>query len=121
MVTEQTAGHLLAVLREALSNAARHAHATGLKVGLAVDGVTVTLTVTDDGLGIAPGGRRSGLENLRERGFARWDLHRATRRNRGHGAGPEGPAAPLGRGRAALGGGLRHRSALIGSVAGVGS
>jgi two-component system, NarL family, sensor histidine kinase DevS len=67
LVTEQTAEHLLAVLREALSNAARHAHATRVEVGLAVDGADVTLTVTDDGSGIAPGGRRSGLENLRER------------------------------------------------------
>jgi signal transduction histidine kinase len=67
LVGEELSEHLLAVLREALSNAARHAHATRVEVDLAADGAAVTLTVTDDGVGIPDGGRRSGLENLRER------------------------------------------------------
>jgi signal transduction histidine kinase len=67
LVGAEVADHLLAVLREALSNVARHARASGVDVAVAVDGITVTLTVTDDGIGIAPGGRRSGLANQGER------------------------------------------------------
>ncbi|HEV2637992.1 MAG TPA: GAF domain-containing protein [Actinocrinis sp.] len=67
-VTDESVGeHVLAVLREALSNAARHAKATAVEVGLeTVDG-RLTLTVTDDGIGIPSGERRSGLANLHER------------------------------------------------------
>ena len=67
LTSERTAEHLLAVLREALSNAARHAHATSVDVTVAADPAIVTLTVTDDGVGIPDGGRRSGLANQRER------------------------------------------------------
>jgi signal transduction histidine kinase len=59
--------HLLAVLREALSNAARHAHATKLEVDVSLDVKAITLTVTDDGTGIPEDARRSGLADLRER------------------------------------------------------
>lgn len=62
--------HVLAVLREALSNAARHAHASKVSVLLAVDSVQVQLRVTDDGIGISETGRRSGLRNLAERAEA---------------------------------------------------
>ncbi len=67
LVGDEVAGQLLAVLREALSNAARHAAASKVEVELVVDGRVVTLTVADDGVGIASGGRRSGLANLSER------------------------------------------------------
>ena len=67
LVGDVAAGQLLAVLREALSNTARHAAASKVDVGLAADGRAVTLTVADDGTGIAPGGRRSGLANMDER------------------------------------------------------
>lgn len=56
-----------AVLREALTNVARHARATTVQIDLLVSGGRVVLTVVDDGVGLAPGGRRSGLKNLRER------------------------------------------------------
>ena len=61
---------LLAVLREALSNAARHAKATSVDVHLAsIDGVE--LRVTDDGIGMpADVQRRSGLANLAQRAEA---------------------------------------------------
>ncbi|MDQ6648867.1 MAG: GAF domain-containing protein [Actinomycetota bacterium] len=55
---------MLAVLREALSNAAKHAHATAVRVEVAADPDRVRLTVTDNGVGLVPGGRRSGLANL---------------------------------------------------------
>ena len=58
--------HVLAVLREALSNVSRHARASRAEVVLDV-GADVVLTVTDDGIGLPDGGRRSGLQNLSER------------------------------------------------------
>jgi len=67
LVGEQVGEHLLAVLREALSNTARHAAATRVEVDVSADVRAVTLTVTDDGAGIPEGARRSGLANLRER------------------------------------------------------
>ena len=67
LVPEDVAEHLVAVLREALSNAARHARARKVDVEVKVDGTHVTLTVMDDGVGIPAKGRRSGLANLAER------------------------------------------------------
>ncbi|MCZ3387214.1 MAG: GAF domain-containing protein [Actinomycetia bacterium] len=58
--------HLLAVVRELVSNVARHAHATLADVRLEV-GDEVVLTVVDDGVGIEDGGRHSGLTNMAER------------------------------------------------------
>ncbi len=58
--------HLTAVLREALSNAARHAAATAVSVELEVSD-EVVLTITDDGVGYVDSGRHSGLRNLTER------------------------------------------------------
>ena len=56
-----------AVLREALSNAARHAKATRVEVVLEV-GDSVQLVVRDDGVGLPEDElRRSGLGNLAER------------------------------------------------------
>ncbi|MFF8729264.1 GAF domain-containing protein [Streptomyces sp. NPDC015171] len=62
-----TADHVVAVLSEALTNIARHARAGRAQVLLTAAGGEVCLTVTDDGVGIAPGGRRSGLRNMAER------------------------------------------------------
>ena len=58
-----------AVLREAVSNAVRHAHAHELTVSVSVDDDLV-IDVSDDGVGIAGTVARSGLHNL---------AHRATR------------------------------------------
>jgi signal transduction histidine kinase len=63
-VTEQA----LMALREALSNAARHSSATRVDVTIDVDhGGVLTVRVADNGTGIPPGGRRSGLRNLADR------------------------------------------------------
>jgi signal transduction histidine kinase len=67
LVPAHIAEHLLAVLREALSNAARHARATAVAVLVAVRDGQLLLEVTDDGVGISTGGRRSGLANLESR------------------------------------------------------
>ncbi|HEX6968368.1 MAG TPA: GAF domain-containing sensor histidine kinase [Micromonosporaceae bacterium] len=58
---------LLAVLREALSNAARHAKASRVTVRVQVDVGRLTLTVADDGVGTDPTAARGGLVNMRER------------------------------------------------------
>ncbi len=58
---------LTAVLREALSNAVRHAHADRVAVTVKVDAGWVTVAVTDNGVGCDPEAARSGLVNLRER------------------------------------------------------
>ncbi|MER7703333.1 GAF domain-containing protein [Kitasatospora sp. NPDC097605] len=91
LVGEKTGRQLLAALREMLSNTARHARAS--RVGVEVDATEhldnggrpvggdpesldrggrpgVLLTVTDDGVGIPEGGRRSGLRNLARRAEA---------------------------------------------------
>ncbi|WP_328500549.1 GAF domain-containing protein [Streptomyces sp. NBC_00457] len=66
-VPEETAEHVVAVLSEALTNVARHAHADRAAVALETDGRQLRLTVTDNGVGMPPDGRRSGLRNLAER------------------------------------------------------
>ncbi|MFC9329243.1 GAF domain-containing protein [Kitasatospora sp. NPDC057015] len=66
-VPTAVADHVVAVLGEALSNAARHAGAGRVEVALQATGTQVVLTVQDDGVGIPAQGRRSGLRNLAER------------------------------------------------------
>ncbi|WP_431946748.1 sensor histidine kinase [Actinacidiphila sp. bgisy167] len=66
-VPAAVADDVIAVLGEALSNIARHAHAGSAEVALVVGSGTVSLTVTDDGVGLPEGGRRSGLTNLARR------------------------------------------------------
>lgn len=66
-VPADIAEHVVAVLGEALSNAARHAHATAVEVSLAVGGGALSLSVTDNGVGLPRHGRRSGLSNLAKR------------------------------------------------------
>lgn len=72
-VGDLTGKNLIAALREALSNASRHAAATRIEVVVDAtatlpDGRSgVRLTVADDGVGIPEGGRRSGLKNLKRR------------------------------------------------------
>ncbi|GAA2248946.1 histidine kinase [Streptomyces ruber] len=66
-VPKETADHLVAVLSEALTNVARHARASRAEVTLETDGRSVRLEVSDDGVGVPAGGRRSGLRNMAER------------------------------------------------------
>ena len=67
VVTADLLDDVQAVLREALSNAARHAGADLLQVDLTVADGWLTLTVIDDGVGIGQPLRRSGLGNLQTR------------------------------------------------------
>ncbi|MBX6384159.1 MAG: GAF domain-containing sensor histidine kinase [Microbispora sp.] len=67
-VPDEIAEHLLAVLREALSNIVRHAKATRADVAVHAGGGRLTLVVEDNGTGIpAAETRRSGLRNLADR------------------------------------------------------
>ncbi|MET7491874.1 GAF domain-containing protein [Streptomyces sp900116325] len=82
LVGELTGKNLIAALREALSNAFRHAGAS--RIDVVVDATAtlpdgrdgVRLSVADDGVGIPESGRRSGLRNLARRaeslGGASW-------------------------------------------------
>jgi signal transduction histidine kinase len=64
----EVAEQALAALREALSNASRHAGATRVEVIVDVGADRMlTVQVIDNGTGIPAGGRRSGLANLATR------------------------------------------------------
>ena len=69
-VPEVLREQLLPVLREALSNVARHAHASRVEVEVDVAHGELALVVIDDGVGIAPDAHQSGLRNARERAHA---------------------------------------------------
>lgn len=71
-IPKPVADNLLAVLREALTNVARHARATQTEIELQASDGTVTLTVRDNGIGYTPQPNSNtntglGLANLRAR------------------------------------------------------
>ncbi len=67
-VSTRCARHAVQALREALSNVARHAHASEADVSLALEGSMLVLSVRDNGVGFnAPVGPGRGLRNLRSR------------------------------------------------------
>jgi signal transduction histidine kinase len=110
IVGPELAEHLLAALRELLSNVVRHAGATAVEVRIRA-GLEVILSVEDDGVGLSA--NRSpglGLANLAERAGdlggsftletatahgvrAVWAVPRETRRTRPASAGPGGDAS----------------------------
>ncbi|MET3421041.1 GAF domain-containing protein [Actinoplanes tereljensis] len=62
---------VIAVLRESLSNVARHARASRADIDLAVDtrpdGTLITVRICDNGVGLGGAARSSGTANLRDR------------------------------------------------------
>jgi PAS domain S-box-containing protein len=66
VVPGDVAVHLMAAAQEALSNVARHAHATTVEVHLTA-GSDLVLQVVDNGRGLGSTTRSSGLRNMRER------------------------------------------------------
>jgi signal transduction histidine kinase len=69
VIPEEITEHLLTALRESLSNAARHSGASQVSVRISA-GQELVLVVSDNGVGITPSGRRSGLRNLEHRAGA---------------------------------------------------
>ena len=64
---EALAHDILAVTREALSNCARHAHATAVSISLVLQDGLITLDITDNGRGLGTPARSSGLSSMRRR------------------------------------------------------
>lgn len=65
--TPDVAEHVLATVREALSNVARHAGASRVELLVAARDHTLQVVVEDDGVGVSDDAARSGLRNLASR------------------------------------------------------
>ncbi|MDR6940131.1 GAF domain-containing protein [Arcanobacterium hippocoleae] len=75
---------VVAVVRECLSNVARHAHASSVTIQICASLEQIEIYVTDDGTGIAPSpSRRSGLANLSARARRHHGTFRIAPRNDG--------------------------------------
>jgi len=66
-ISEDVAHDCAAVLRETLTNVARHARSTAASVLISVDADAILVEVCDNGRGMGRSTRRSGLANLRAR------------------------------------------------------
>jgi signal transduction histidine kinase len=66
-VTDALAADVLAVIREATSNCARHAQATRLEISIELTNDRIVVEVVDNGRGIGTPSRSSGLASLRRR------------------------------------------------------
>jgi signal transduction histidine kinase len=66
-VADDVGEDVLAVVRESLSNVARHARAASAEVDVTATADRLTIEVGDDGVGLGSTDRRSGLDNLRRR------------------------------------------------------
>jgi len=64
---EELMGDVVAVVRETLTNAAKHAHATSVVVDVVLTTEDLTVTVSDNGVGATGATRSSGTSNLRTR------------------------------------------------------
>ncbi len=67
VVPEHVVEDLVAVLREGLTNAARHARASRVDVEITATTEELSLQVSDNGAGFSETARRSGLDNLSQR------------------------------------------------------
>ncbi|MEN9693297.1 MAG: hypothetical protein RLZZ330_941 [Actinomycetota bacterium] len=70
MTSDRETNQVVATVRELLSNAVRHAHASSVAVVLQIVDNQLVLTVSDNGVGMPESVNRSGLENLRRRAEA---------------------------------------------------
>ena len=74
VMSDDTCAEMMASLREALGNVARHANASAVDVTIAVEGEQVTMMVRDDGLGppdlVGQPTSGNGLVNLQARASA---------------------------------------------------
>jgi signal transduction histidine kinase len=62
--------HLVAVIRESLTNCAKHAQSTEVSVLVSVLNGKLICTVTDNGVGLLGNGNRSGLANMENRALS---------------------------------------------------
>jgi signal transduction histidine kinase len=67
IITPMIADHLLAVVREGLSNCVKHAHATEIDIRVAVEAPGLVCEVIDNGKGYEVGSSTSGIANLESR------------------------------------------------------
>jgi signal transduction histidine kinase len=67
LVDGALAVHVLAVVREALSNVAKHAHASSVQITLTASDREVVARIVDNGVGLDIRTGESGLRNIRER------------------------------------------------------
>ncbi len=70
VVSDEIREHLVATLRETLSNVTKHAHASKVSIELVADASRVSLRVRDDGVGIDGPGEGNGFRNMHERAMA---------------------------------------------------
>jgi len=70
LATDEIREHVLATVREALSNVTKHAHASTVNIDLVVDAHQVLLRVRDNGIGIKNPAVGNGLRNISERATA---------------------------------------------------
>jgi signal transduction histidine kinase len=70
-VSDRCATTLFRILQESLTNVSRHARATAVRVELALDPDTISMTVSDNGIGLTQSGRQKpgsfGLVGIEER------------------------------------------------------
>jgi len=70
-VSDRCATTLFRILQESLTNVSRHARATSVRVELALDEESITMTVSDNGIGLNKGGGQKpgsfGLVGIEER------------------------------------------------------
>ena len=66
-IDESVCQHAIAVVREGLSNIARHAHAHSVDITFAALRSQLTIVIIDDGVGLKDVSRSSGLQNLSNR------------------------------------------------------
>lgn len=67
IVADGLLNDVAAVVRECLTNIARHAHAATASVTVSAEDDSITITVEDDGVGIPDDPHESGLHNIRAR------------------------------------------------------
>lgn len=84
LIRDEFADDVVAVIREALTNVARHADAQSAEIEVSADGERVMVVVDDDGVGVSDDlARSSGTANLAARASARGGEFTLTRRDGG--------------------------------------
>jgi signal transduction histidine kinase len=67
VATSDLVSDVTAVVREGLVNVARHASASAVELSIHATTARLTVTISDDGVGVGDAVRRSGLDNMRMR------------------------------------------------------